>query len=280
MAHLADARGRGTQEPVPARMSGAGRALSAAREWYPAPLTVAVALAVWEVLARAGIVSSLFFPAPSVIGATLWRLFQSGVMVRNLSATLQRLAVGFVAGAVPALLLGLAMGRSRRLRRAVDPLVASIHPVPKIAILPLFIIVLGIGEASKVVLIALGSFFPILINAMAGVRQISPIHFEVAQNYGASRWKVLRRVLLPGSMPMVLAGVRLGVNIALLLTIAVEIVTADVGLGATVWLAWETLRTEEIYATLVVIACIGVSLNLLLYGLTCRLVPWRQEAEV
>jgi NitT/TauT family transport system permease protein len=218
------------------------------------------------VLARAGIVSSLFFPAPSVIGATLLRLFQSGVMVKNLSATLQRLAVGFVAGAVPALLLGLAMGRSRRLRRAVDPLVASIHPMPKIAILPLFIIVFGIGEASKVVLISLGAFFPILINAMAGVRQISPIHFEVAQNYGAGRWKVLSRVLLPGSMPMVLAGVRLGVNIALLLTIALEIVAADTGLGATVWLAWETLRTEEIYATLVVIAGIGVGLNLVLYG--------------
>jgi NitT/TauT family transport system permease protein len=243
-------------------------------------LILAALLTVWEVLARAGLVSRLFFPPPSVIVSTLASLFGSGTMVAHLALTLRRFILGFVLGAVLGLLLGLVMGRWRRVRAAVDPLVASAHPVPKIAILPLFMVIFGIGDASKVVVIALGAFFPILINTMAGVRQISPVHFEVATNYGARPRQLFTRVLLPGSLPMILAGVRLGVNIALLLTIAVEIVAATGGLGTMVWRAWETLRVEQIYASLAVIAAMGLAFNLVLRGLEQRLVPWQQMPEI
>ncbi|MFH0963124.1 MAG: ABC transporter permease [Planctomycetota bacterium] len=250
------------------------------RERLFAPLVVLVALVAWETLSRAGLVSALFFPAPSVIAVAFLRLLRDGTLLSHLLATLRRLATGFVAGALPALVLGLAMGRSRRLRAAIDPLVASVHPIPKIAVLPLIMIIFGIGEISRVVLIAAGAFFPILINTMAGVRQISPIHFEVAQNYGASPLKLFTRVLFPGSLPMILAGVRLGLNISLLLAITSEVVLSGPGLGRIIWNAWETLRTEEIYASLVVIACLGVAFSLTLQYLTRRLVPWQAEHEV
>jgi NitT/TauT family transport system permease protein len=172
------------------------------------------------------------------------------------------------------------MGWSRSLRAALDPLVAAVHPLPKIAVLPLIMIIFGIGESSKIVVIAVGTFFPMLINSMAGVRQISPIHFEVAENYGASPFKVLTRVIIPGSLPLVLAGARLALNIALLLTIAVELVSAREGLGEMIWFAWQTLRTEELYASLVVIGALGVTFNLLLQALSQRLVPWHLEREV
>ena len=127
------------------------------------------------------------------------------------------------------------------------------------------------------VVVAVGVFFPMLINTMAGVRQISLIHFEVAQNYGASLFKVFTRVVVPGSLPLVLTGARLALNIALLLTIAVEMVAAQEGLGEMIWFAWETLRTEELYASLIVIAALGISFNFLLQRLRARLVPWQVE---
>ena len=234
----------------------------------------------WEALARTGLISALFFPPPSVVAAALWRLIVSGVLPAGAALSLRRMFLGFALAAVPAVVLGLAMGRSRRLRDVADPLVACLHPVPKIAVLPLIMVILGIGEASILLVVALGVFFPILINTAAGVRQISPIHFEVAHNYGAGPLKVLTRVLLPGSLPMVLAGVRLGLNIALLLTIALEMVSGSEGLGGIVWRSWETFRVRDIYATLAVISLLGVAFNAALQVLSRRLVLWQPEREI
>ncbi len=280
MADLEDAGRRGAQGTGRTdAVKRPGRILRG-REWVLAPVIIVAALVLWEVLWRTGRISPLFFPGPSYVARTVGRLVASGDLVEALGATVRRLVLGFMLGAVPALLLGLAMGRSRGLRSVMDPLVASAHPVPKIAILPLIMLLFGIGEISKVVLVALGAFFPVLINTVAGVRQISPVHFEVAENYGADWFKVLTRVLLPGSLPMILAGVRLGINIALLLTIAAEMRFAESGLGLIVWSAWETLRTEELYAGLAVIAALGVGLNLALQSVMRRLAPWQAEREV
>lgn len=114
---------------------------------------------------------------------------------------------------------------------------------------------------------------------MVGVRQIPLIHFEVAQNYVASLFKVFTRVVVPGSLPMVLTGARLALNVAMMLTIAVELVAAQKGVGEMIWFALETLRTEELYASLVVIAVLGITFNLLLQHLTARLVPWQVDRE-
>jgi len=249
------------------------------RSWLPI-LIVLCTLIVWEWSVRSGRLSPLFFPAPSVVVTTIVRLLGSGELVVHARATLLRVVLGLVLGGVPGLLLGLAMGWWRPLREALDPLVAAAHPLPKIAVLPLIMIIFGIGESSKVVAVAVGTFFPMLINSMAGVRQISPIHFEVAKNYGASPFKVLTRVIIPGSLPLVLVGARLALNIALLFTIAIELVSAREGLGEMIWLAWQTLRTEELYASLAVIGALGVGFNLILQFSARRLVPWHAEREV
>ena len=123
-----------------------------------------------------------------------------------------------ILGAGTGLLVGLAMGAWPGLHRQLDPLVALVHPIPKIALLPLILVVFGIGETSKIVLAALGSFFPMLINTVAGVRQINPTYFEVARSCGASHAQTFRRVVVPGSLPMVLTGARLAVNFAVILT--------------------------------------------------------------
>jgi NitT/TauT family transport system permease protein len=234
-----------------------------------------VLLATWEFWGRTGRLSALFFPAPSTILLTLFRLLTTGVLADNVTATLSRVLCGFVLGSIPGLILGLAMGWSRRLRAVIDPFLAAAHPLPKIAMLPLIMIIFGIGETSKVIVVAIASFFPVLINTMAGVRHIHPIYFEVAENYGASLCRVFARVVLPGSLSLVLSGIRLALSTALVLTISVEVVSAQEGLGAMIWFAWETLRTEELYASLVMTGILGISFNLAVERLTAYLLPWR-----
>jgi ABC-type nitrate/sulfonate/bicarbonate transport system permease component len=238
---------------------------------------VLLAFSLWETLARTGAISAFYFPAPTTILRTLLGLIVSGELWRQLGATLSRLFPGLLLGGVPGLLLGLAMGWSRPLRLALDPIIAALHPVPKIAVLPLLMVIFGIGETSKIVVIGVAAFFPMLINSMAGVRQVSPTYFEVAENYGAGRFKVLTRVVLPGSLPMILSGLRLALNLSLLLTIATEIVAGDTGLGAMIWLSWELLRVDVLYASLFVAAGLGIASNQLLQSAMRRLVPWQVE---
>lgn len=240
-------------------------------------LLFAACLGTWEVLSRTGAIPRFFFPPPSVVAVTIKRLFASGDLTVHLTATLSRVFLGFVIGGIPGYLLGMWMGWSTSVRRVLDPFVAALHPVPKISMLPIIMIIFGVGIISRTFVVSLACFFPMLINTMAGVRQIHPLYFEVAQNYGAGPLQIFRRVVAPGSLPFVLAGARLGLNVALSLTIAVELVTAREGLGTMIWLAWQTFRIEELYAGVVLAALIGIGIRLVVQYLTRRLVPWQAE---
>lgn len=233
---------------------------------------VLLALGAWELSARFELISPLFYPPPSEIAASLASLVKSGILISDLSASLKRIFSGFAIGGGAGLLVGLCMGWWRPLRLALDPLVAAVHPVPRLALLPLILLIFGIGETSRILVISMSCFFPLLINAIAGVRQIDPIHFEVARNFGARSPQVFLHVVLPGSLPSVMAGTRLSLISALKTTLAIELIIADRGLGHLVWQAWETFRPEELYATLVVIALLGIVMNAALK----RLVAWSQ----
>jgi NitT/TauT family transport system permease protein len=234
----------------------------------------AIGLALWELAARVEMISPVFFPPPSRIVATLVVLAANGRLWPHLGATLGRVMLGSICGGGAGLLAGLAMGRSSRLRAALDPLVAAAHPVPKIALLPLAMLLLGLGEASTVALVAVAAFFPMAINTTTGVRLLNPIHLEVARNYGATGARLYTRVILPGSLPMILTGVRLALNVALLLVVAIELVVGQTGLGRLIWYSWQTLRTEDLYATLVVTALLGLGFHLIVRTLERRLAPW------
>jgi NitT/TauT family transport system permease protein len=238
---------------------------------------VLLVLVIWEWQASAGNVSSLFFPAPTTIVRTLVTLTQDGTIPSNTVISLRRLSSGLLAGGLPGMLIGLMLGWSKPLREVFDPLIAAIHPIPKISILPMIILIFGLGETSKLIIVGLATFFPMLINSMAGVYQLSPTYFDVAENYGLSRWATFRRVVLPGSLPMILTGVRLALNSALVLTIVIELVMSQNGLGDMIGFAWNTLRTTYLYATLCVIAALGTGFNEIVRFLTRRLVPWHQE---
>lgn len=227
-----------------------------------------------EVLIRTGVFSGLFLPAPSVIAAALGQMISNGTLAHHLAATTSRIAVGLFVGATVGVTLGLAMGVSRRLRRIADPLVAALHPIPKLAFFPLLIVVFGVGESSKLAAVSLGAFFPMVLNTVAGVRGMDRVHIELANNFGASRRQMFLHVLLPGSMPLMLTGLRLSSNVAFHSTIGVEMVGARTGIGAMLWNSWQTFRIDQLYALLVVIAALGIGLAALIRWVTRRSAPW------
>lgn len=234
-----------------------------------------VLLLLWELVARLGLIDTRFFPAPSRIGETFAKLSASGELWTNLWVSLKRLFWGFLLGGVPAVLLGVAMGMFRLLRVVVDPLIAALYPIPKSALVPLFLLIFGLGEASKIALVATGVFFPVLINSMAGVRGIGKIYLDVGHNFRASRWQLFWTIALPGAMPMILAGVRLGVGIGLVLIAIAEMIGAKSGLGYMIWNAWEILFVEKMYVGLIVIAMLGFCSTLLLKELERFAIPWQ-----
>ena len=259
---------------------GASVAPEAGRSWrrwlqrlLPA-LVIGGLLALWESQSRAGNISSLFFPAPTKIAsATIDDVFDGGLL-GDAGITIRRALLGFVFGGSAGLLLGFGMGRSTSLRNALDPIIAMFHPVPKLALFPLALIIFGIGDTAFTVIIALSAFFPMVITTMTGVRQLDPIYFDVATVYDAAPRDVLRRILLPGTLPVALAGARLALNSALVVTVALELTMPSSGLGSVIWRAWETLVTTRLYSGIFFIAVIGGSLNALLTQLRKRLVPW------
>lgn len=236
-------------------------------------------LVCWEWAVRLGAVSPLLAPAPTAILRDLGRLLSEGILLPHLAASLLRLGVGLVAGGAMGVALGLVMGWSPPVRRSLDPLVAAFHPVPKIALFPLLIVLLGIGEYSKIAAVAIGAFFPTLINTTLGVRSISSVQLDLARSYGAGTLAIFRRVLVPGSLPMILTGLRIAANVAFLSTIGVEMVAASTGLGSLLWLSWQLFMVEQLYATLVVVMVVGVVLSWMIRALARQTAPWLSERE-
>lgn len=234
-------------------------------------------LIVWEVAVATELIDGRFFPAPSSIFQQMYTLATSGALLEHTYVSLRRLAFGFVIGAVPALFLGVAMGLFRPVRAALNPLVSGTYPIPKSALLPLILLIFGLGEASKVVMVAIGVFYPVVMNTTAGVLQIQSIYYDVADNYAAGRWQVFRTVALPGAMPNIMTGIELGAGLGLILIAIAEMVGAQAGLGFMIWNAWELYSVETMYVGLLVIAVIGYVMSIGLNALSNRLIPWRDE---
>lgn len=241
-------------------------------------VTPVVLLGLWEVAAHFKFIDPRFFPPPSSIVHQFAALVASGELGANVAASLQRLGLGMLLGGLPALLLGLAMGISRPLRAAIDPLISATYPIPKSAILPLVLLIFGLGEMSKVVMVALGAFYPIVINTVVGVANIDKIYLDVGQNYRANRWQVFRTIALPGALPSIMAGVKLAVGMGLILIAISEMVAANDGIGYMIWNAWQVLTVDTMYVGLLVIAVLGFLFSLVLDEVEHRLIPWKGRA--
>jgi len=232
-------------------------------------------LALWEFLVRVKLADARFFPSPTMILGTFGSLAASGELSNHITMSLTRIVIGFLMGTVPALLLGVAMGLSPWVRAAINPIVGATYPIPKIAILPLIMLIFGLGEMSKYVIVAIAAFYLVLVNTMAGVINIEKIYLDVGKNFGASRWDMFTTIALPGALPMVFAGIRLAWGVALMVIVAAEFVGAKSGLGYLIWVSWQTFSVEQMYVGLITVSVLGYISSLLLDELERVLIPWK-----
>jgi NitT/TauT family transport system permease protein len=255
----------------------AARISARARDRLLNVLSPLALLAVWELCARFGAIDTRFFPAPSSVMSALVEMLRSGELVTHTAISMERLAYGTLVGAVPALILGIAMGLNRPVRALFDPLIAATYPVPKSAILPLALLIFGLGEGSKIFMVAIGVFFPLVINTTTGVLEINKIYLDVGRNFKANRWNTFWTIALPGALPVIMTGFKLGIGIGLVLIAVAEMVGAKSGLGYLVWSAWSTFAVEQMYVGLFVIAVIGFLITLGLNELERVIIPWKAE---
>jgi ABC-type nitrate/sulfonate/bicarbonate transport system permease component len=257
-----------------------GRAVSReAAERAAALLAPVLLLLLWELLVRVGMLDARFFPAPSSVVGTFYSLVAvvpwQGSLPNHVLTSLSRAVVGFLLGAIPAIGLGIVMGLVPLVRAAMQPIIGALFPIPKVAILPLVMLIFGLGEQSKWAIIAIGVFFQVLISTAAGVANIDRIYLDVGRNFGAGRLATYRTIALPGALPMIFAGLRLGWGVALLLLVTAEMVASRSGLGYLIWQSWQTFAVEEMYVGLVTIAVLGILSFWLLDALESRLLPWK-----
>jgi NitT/TauT family transport system permease protein len=239
------------------------------------PLTI---LVLWQVLAEKNLLNALFFPAPSILLAAGWGMLKSGELASQMSATLSRLFVGSAIGVVSGLGCGLAMGAVGSIRRTLEPIVSALNSTPKLALLPMLMLFTGVGEVSRLVPIALTSFVILAMHGLDAMRGVDRGYVELAKNYGAARGALLRRVFLPASLPQVFTGLRLSLGRALVITISVELVGAQNGLGSMIWMAWQTFATEKLYVGVISTALFGALFHNGLLSIERRLIPWGDRA--
>jgi NitT/TauT family transport system permease protein len=234
-------------------------------------------LLLWQVLVMLGFGDRRFIPTPSDIAVRFWQLSVSGELAVNLLATLWRVAAGFLIGAVPAIAIGLAMAMSRAVRIFCDPLIAALFPIPKVALMPLLLLAFGFGDASKIAVVAIGVFFPVIVNTYAGAANIERIYWDVARNYGASAFVMFTRIVLFGALPMIFAGLRIAVAVAFIVLVAAEFVSTKVGIGYMIWNSWELLQVDSMFVGIVVIGLLGLVTSALLQEIERKVVPWKTE---
>jgi ABC-type nitrate/sulfonate/bicarbonate transport system permease component len=234
-----------------------------------------ILLVVWEVVAILGLVDIRFFPRPSLVIGQLVAMTASGELWEHLSVTLLRIGIGFAVGATGGVVIGLLMGGSRWARAILGPMMASIYPIPKIAIFPLILLVFGLGEISKYVTVAIAVFFLVLFPTITGVLGIPRIYIDAGQNLGARGFEFYRRIALPGALPSIFTGFRVGLGVALIIIVGVEFVGATTGIGYLIWNSWQLFNINRMFSGLLVLAALGHLSSLLLDELQKRLVPWR-----
>ncbi|WP_049048868.1 taurine ABC transporter permease TauC [Aeromonas hydrophila] len=245
-------------------------------------LTLCALLALWWLVARLGLISPLFLPPPAQVLQQFATLagpqgFMDATLWQHLAASLQRILIALAAATLCGVTVGLAMGLSPTLRGMLDPLIELYRPVPPLAYLPLMVIWFGIGETSKVLLIYLAIFAPVAMATLAGVQGARQVRLRAARALGANRWQVLWYVIVPGALPDILTGLRIGLGVGWSTLVAAELIAATRGVGFMVQAAGEFLATDVVLAGILVIALIAFTLELGLRALQRRLTPWHGE---
>lgn len=244
------------------------------KRWFGAAFIIGIVLLL-ELLTRLNFISNLTLPQPSNVAKTLVELFESQLLFKHLKPSLTRLLTGSLIGVSLGIGLGILMGLLSWVRAGFVPLVAAIFPIPKIALLPLFVIWFGIDEASKYALIAFGAFTPTVVATYGAVDNVDRTLIQMGQSYSLSWQAIVRKIILPGAMPGILSGLRISLAIAIILLVAAEMLGAEYGIGAYILQAGSLYDLERLFAGVTILSLLGIFINSLLTLLENRLLKWR-----
>ncbi|MBP2630378.1 MAG: ABC-type transporter, integral rane subunit [Firmicutes bacterium] len=237
------------------------------------PLTL---LLVWELLARMQVIDLRLFSSPYFIMKAFFPLLFSGELIYHTAISVQRILLGFAVGAIPGIIIGIAMGLSPWVRSSLEPMINATYPIPKLALMPLILLIFGLGETSKIFTIAIGVFYLVVINTLTGVLNIDKIYLDVAKSFGANRKNFYLTVALPGALPMIFAGLKLGMGMALILIVAAELSAAQAGIGWMIWRAYDMFDIERMFVALIMLSVLGYIFSLILDWLERLALPWKQ----
>ena len=245
--------------------------------------TVIIIIAVWALITSLGFIEPLYLPSPLAVLQKFIDLAQNGyadaTLWQHFSASIQRIFIAVILASLIAVPVGLAIGINPVARAIFDPLIEFYRPVPPLAYLPLIVIWFGIGELSKVLLIYLAVFAPIVVSTAAGVKHVDPIRIRVAQSLGATRWQIIRHVILQSALPDILTGIRIGLGAGWSTLVAAELVAATEGIGFMIQSASQFLVTDLVIAGILIIALVAYIIEIGLRVLQKKLAPWRGQTH-
>ena len=228
-----------------------------------------------EIGTRTGFISNLTLPRPSAVFETFVQLYRSGLLWEHLLPSLHRLAVGASTGAAAGIALGVLIGLFSLVRAGLVPLIAALFPIPKIALLPLFVIWFGIDETSKYALIAFGTFTPTVVATYGAVDNVDRSLIRMGQSFGLSWWSIVRKIVLPGAFPGILSGLRVSIAIAIILLVAAEMLGAEHGVGAYILEAGALYNLERLFAGVTMLSLMGLALSWTIGQIENRFLAWR-----
>jgi ABC-type nitrate/sulfonate/bicarbonate transport system permease component len=257
----------------PVRFRGAGFVPASSR--FGGWIALALVIAIWQAAGSGGLVNPLFLPPPSAIARAIYQLAISGALWQHLSASLLRIGVGWLLGTAAGVAVGFAIGLSRLARSVGITFISALFPIPKIALLPLLILWLGIGEEPKIATIALGVFFSTAISVYSGVDAVPRNLIRMAQSFNVPFATIVRKVVWPGALPAILAGFRITSSVALLLVVSAEMIGAQYGIGAFVLQAGNLMQTDQLLAGVVILSVFGLMVGRVINWLETRLLHWR-----
>jgi ABC-type nitrate/sulfonate/bicarbonate transport system permease component len=260
-------------ETRPVAFRGAGFTPRAGR--YSGWIALVLVIGLWQFAGSAGWVNPLFLPPPTAIARAIWQLAISGALWHHLSFSIMRIGTGWILGTVAGVMVGFAIGLSSLARGVGITFISALFPIPKIALLPLLILWLGIGEEPKIATIALGVFFSTAISVYSGVDNVPRNLIRMAQSFNVPFHAIVRRVIWPGALPSILAGFRITASVALLLVVSAEMIGAEYGIGAFVLQAGNLMQTDQLLAGVVILSLFGLAVGRLINWLETRLLHWR-----
>jgi len=259
------------RRPVPFRGSG----FRHEPKWLAGPVVFVLLVALWETGSRTGLISDIALPAPSEALGALADLVETGKLWLHLEASLSRLVIGWSIGASLGIAVGLAIGLFSVVRAGVSPIISALFPIPKIALLPLFVVWFGIGEGSKVATIVFGTFFPTVVATYGGVDNVDRNLIRMGQSFGLSWRSMVAKIILPGALPAILSGARISGSIAIILLVAAEMLGAEYGVGAYILLAGSLFALDQLIAGVTLLSLMGLAVAWAIGRAERHLLDWR-----